>query len=81
MELVSIKNAPREFKVELLKSLGYGVDDKGIYVTKDGKPVIDEYINQPVRLDNMAILPGSTVVIDDNPLSIASYLEEQGDVF
>jgi hypothetical protein len=28
----------------------------------------------------MMILPGSTVVLDDNPLSIALYIQEYGDL-
>ncbi len=79
MELIAIRDAPKEFKVELLKALGYGVDKEAVHVTQEGKPVIDKYINKPVRVDNVAILPGSTIVIDDNPVSIASYFEEYGE--
>jgi len=31
-----------------------------------------------VTLENMAILPGSTVVMVDDPISIAAYFEEHG---
>ncbi len=79
LELLTIKTAPKEFRLELLKSLGYGVDVEGVYVTKDGEQVIDKYIDKPVRFDNMAIFPGSTIVIDDNPLSVAAYFEEYGE--
>lgn len=79
MELLSIKEAPRDFKTELLKALDYGVDGEGYVVDSKGKRVSDRYIEKPVRLENMAIFPGSTVVLDDNPLSIASYLEEFGE--
>ncbi len=76
MDLFSLRNEPKEFKLKLLKALGLDVDEKGVFVVRDGQPVIDAYIDKPVRFDNMAIFPGSTIVIDDNPLSIASYLEE-----
>lgn len=76
MELIILKEAPREFKLGLLRALEYDVDKNGVYVTKNGTPVIDQYIDKPVRFDNMAIFPGSTIVIDDNPLSIASYIED-----
>ncbi len=76
LELISLKEAPREFKLGLLKALELDVDEKGIYVTKNGKPVTDPYINKPVRFDNMAIFPGSAIVLDDNPLSIAAYIDE-----
>ncbi len=43
---------------------------------------MDEYANVQVRLDNMMVLPGDSppVILDDNPLSVASYLEDHGDV-
>lgn len=69
---------PAECKVLLLKELGFGSD--GTYVLDvDGKQVLDKYIDEPIKIDNMAILPGSTLILDDNPLSISSYLEEYGD--
>jgi hypothetical protein len=76
LELITIKNTPKDFRIKLLQALGYDVDREGVFVTKDGKPVIDRYIDKPVRVDNMAILPGSVIVIDDNPISIAYYFEE-----
>ena len=77
MELVSLKGVSKESKIELLRQLGYESD--GTYVLKDGKPVIDEGVGSKVTLDNMIILPGSTVVLVDSPLSIATYFEEHGD--
>jgi hypothetical protein len=76
VELLTIRTAPKDFKIRLLRALEYDVDSEGVYVTKNGEPVIDKYVDKPVRVDNMAILPGSTIVIDDNPVSIASYFEE-----
>lgn len=78
VEKVSIKDLSSHDKKLLLKELGYGSDET--YVLKDGEILIDEYIDQPVKLSNMLILPGSTVILDNNPLSIASYLEEHPDV-
>ena len=79
MQLVSLKDIPYDLKLVLLRELGLGVDESG-YVTKDGKQVLDKYLDQPVRMDNMAIFPGSSIVLDDNPLSIALYIEEYGEV-
>ncbi|HLD83533.1 MAG TPA: hypothetical protein VI979_01615 [archaeon] len=73
-ELISLKNVPRNVKIELLKRLGY--DSDGVFVLKDGERHLDRYIKEPVRIDNMLILPGSAIIIDNNPLSISSYLEE-----
>jgi len=79
MQIVSVKDMPSDLKSLLLKELGLGVDENG-YITKDGKQVLDRYIDQPVPVENMAIFPGSAIVLDDNPLSIASYIEEYGEV-
>jgi regulator of RNase E activity RraA len=79
LELVTIKDAPKDFKIALLRALGYDVDKEATHVTQEGKVVMDKYVNMPVRVDNVAILPGSTIVIDDNPVSIASYFEEYGE--
>jgi len=56
-----------------------GYDSDGKYVLKEGQRVVDKYVDEKVTLDNMLVLPGSTVVITDNPLSIAAYFEEYGD--
>lgn len=79
-ELVSLKGMPRELKIELLRRLGYGSDDIFVLEPQTGKRHHDKYTGDPVRLDNMVILPGSAIVLDNNPLSISSFLEEFGDV-
>jgi len=80
MELISLKNVSAHSKVLLLEKLGYRSDGEFIY-DSENKRVIDRYIDIPVRINNMAILPGSTIILDDNELSISSYIEEFGDVF
>ena len=79
MEQFSIKNLSKDEKVMLLKELGY--DSDGIFVLKDGKKFQDIYIDENIKIENMIILPGSTIVLDNNPLSIAFYLEEHPNVF
>lgn len=74
VELVSIKDMPKELKIRLLRELKY--DSDGIFVLKDGEKYLDKYTEEPVKIDNMIILPGSTVVLDNNLLSISSFLEE-----
>jgi len=78
-EILSIRDMPLDCKILLVQELGYRSD--GVFVLeKNGDRLLDRYTKEPVQLANMAILPGSTVIIDDNPLSIASFLEEYGDV-
>lgn len=79
MEFISLRNVSINSKLALLKELGYK-SDGALVLEADGKKHLDRYTGDPVKVSNMAILPGSTIVIDDNPVSIASYLEEYGDV-
>ena len=80
MELISLKEIHLSSKILLLKKLGY--DSNGEFVIdSNGEKVIDKYIDIPIRVDNMVILPGSLIILDDNELSISSYIEEYGNVF
>ena len=74
-----LSSLTREEKIALLRVLDYDSDGQFV-LSKDGEFVVDEYIDQPVKIDNMLILEGSTLIIDNNPLSIAAYLEEHPDV-
>lgn len=80
MELVSLKNVSLKSKVQLVEQLGYTSNGEFIF-DATGNKIVDRYIEIPVRVDNMVILPGSTIILDDNELSIASYIEEFGNVF
>lgn len=80
MEAVSLQAIPSDVKVALLQELGYGYDGEHV-LAPSGEKHRDRYTNEPVRLERMLILPGSTIIIDNNPFSIASYLEEYGDIF
>ena len=80
MELISLKEVSLKSKIALLRELGF--DSDGVYVLDShGNKVIDKYIEILVKVNNMAIFPGSTVILDDNELSLSFYLEEFGDVF
>ena len=80
VERFSIKNLSKEDKIELLKGLGF--DSDGIFVIdKNGNKVKDRYVpDLEVKLSNMLIFPGSTIILDNNPLSIAAYMGEFEDV-
>lgn len=79
MELISLKNVSKESKILLLKELGYDSDGTFVLDSED-KKVLDKYLEIEVKIDNMVILPGSTIILDDNELSISKYIEEFGDV-
>lgn len=78
MEAINIKKMSKELKIALLKKLGYNSDGK--FVLKDGKKYKDRYTGDIVRINNMFIYPGSTIILDNNPLSISSFIEDYGDV-
>ncbi len=75
MELVSLKQLNQETKIKLLQGLGF--DSDGEYVLdRNRQKVLDRYTEKPVLISNMVILPASTFILDDNPLSISLYMEE-----
>jgi hypothetical protein len=77
MEILSLRGVSDWSKIALLEALGYDCSERN--VLKDGKPLVDPVVGESITLDNMAILPGSTILIVDNPLSVAAYLDEHGE--
>lgn len=80
MEIVSLKNVSLNSKILLLKELGHNSDGEFV-LDKEGNKLLDRYFDIPVKVENMVILPGSEIILDDNELSISAYLEEFGNVF
>ena len=79
METVSLKNVDLNSKIALLRELGF--DSDGEYVlNNDSTKYIDRYLDIPIKVENMVILPGSVVILDDNVLSLTHYMEEFPDV-
>ena len=79
METISLKEISANSKIALLRELGF--DSDGEYVLDlQGNKVIDRYVDIPVKVENMVILPGSTIILDDNILSLSCYMEEFPDV-
>jgi len=80
MELISLKEVSVNSKIALLKELGFN-SDREYVLDSEGNKVLDKYIEVPVKVNNMAIFPGITIILDNNELSISLYLEEFGDEF
>lgn len=80
VETISLKQFNEEEKLLLLKELGFQTDGEFV-LNERGEVIKDKYIEVPIRIDNMLILPGSTIVLDNNELSITFYLKEYGDRF
>lgn len=64
-------------RYEVLKKLGYELDDTG-FVIEQGtkKEVICKYSGKKVHINLAAILPGSALVINATPLTMAKYFVE-----
>ena len=59
-----------------------GYDSDGEFVIDSiGNKIKDRYVDVFIRIDNMVILPGSVIILDNNEVSISNYIEEFGDVF
>ncbi|MDE1821531.1 MAG: hypothetical protein KGJ23_12750 [Euryarchaeota archaeon] len=78
MEVIRIQDLSRHERALLLKELGYGADPDG-KVTKDGAPWMDPFLGEQPTLDNMCVVPGSALVLVDNPVSLDGYFEKYGD--
>ena len=78
MEFISLKNVPLSSKILLLKELGYNSDGEFV-LNLGGQKVVDRYLDIPIKVENMIILPGSEIILDDNEFSVSSYLEEYGE--
>ena len=82
MQTVSLSGLPKDFKIALLRELGY--DSDGTYVTKaSGDRYEDPFSGRNVEVQKMMVLPGRSppVIIEDSPLSLSAYLEEYGETF
>lgn len=77
-EVVNLTELEEDKKERLLEELGYGVEGGFVLEEPGGDRRIDPYVEEPIPLDKMMILPGSTVVLKDTPLSLFSYLEDHG---
>ena len=72
LKLIQLDNNQR---VAILKKLGYTIDEKG-FITKNKKRVKCKYSDEPVHINNAAVLPGSVEVINANPITMAEYFLE-----
>ncbi len=79
METVLLKEVAFDSKVALLRELGFDSDGEFV-LNSDGIKVLDRYLEIPIKVNNMVLLPGSVIVLDDNILSLSHYMEEFPDV-
>ena len=80
VETISLKQFSIQEKLMILRELDCKTDGKFV-LDSNGAIMKDQYIDEPIQIERMIILPGSTVILDDNDFSISSYIEEYGDRF
>jgi hypothetical protein len=78
MELVSLKEMSIKTKIAILSELGYKSD--GVFVFHaNGEKYLDKYTNAEVKLENMAIVPGSIIFLNEDSGGLLRYIEEHSD--
>jgi hypothetical protein len=74
MEMIHLTD---EQKRTILDFLDYSVDEKGVIISKkDNKPYMCPYTGDPVLFNKVSIMPGSTVIFNTSPLTLAQYFSE-----
>ncbi len=59
-----------------LERLGYFIDEQGYVLNSNKKEVTCKYTQERVHIKTAAILPGSLLIINATPLSMAQYFLE-----
>jgi len=81
MGQISLIQMDNNNRLLALQRLGYDLDDKGYVLdTNNGnKEVICKYSKEKVHINTAAILPGSVIVINATPETMAQYFLDQND--
>lgn len=73
-QLIQLDNSQR---TKVLEKLGYLIDEEGFVVEKTSKKeVICRYSKERVHINTAAIMPGSVLVFNATPLTMAQYFVE-----
>ena len=76
-QLIQLENPER---AEVLVKLGYEVNGEGFVVDKKTKKeVICKYSDEGVHINAAAIMPGSVLIFNATPLTMAQYFMEHGE--
>lgn len=74
MECHNLVQLDNEKRIQVLNKLGYELDDEGYVIYSDTKKeVICKYSKIKVHINTAAILPGSVIIINANPVTMAEY--------
>lgn len=74
---IRFEKLTKEEAVLLLSAFDYKVDAKGFILTPSGTKIRSEEIpGEFLKLDKVAITPGSIKIIDGSPTSISKFIRE-----
>lgn len=65
-------------RVDLMNQLGYSIDSKGFLIDEQKNFLLCKYSKEPVHIDKAGVLPGSILIINVTPLTMAQYYMEYG---
>lgn len=75
LKLVQLNN---EDRIKALDKLGFELNSEGFVIKKSTKKeVMCKYSGEKVHINTAAILPGSLLIINATPLTMAEYFAEQ----
>jgi hypothetical protein len=78
-EVLYLDELSKNEKILFLKELDFNSD--GEYVFDNlGNKLKDKYLDIFIKLENMMILPGSTIILDNNDYSLIRYIDEFGEL-
>lgn len=78
-QTISLLQSSTDTRIKVLKKLGYSINSKGYVIDSITKePLICIYSEENVHIDTAAILPGSTLIINANNLTMSQYFLEHG---
>ena len=75
LKLLQVDNDKR---IRILEKLGYKIDSEGYLIERNKKRVICRYSDKHIHISHAAILPGSAIVINANPITLSQYFVEYG---
>lgn len=80
MAKITLLQLDNDKRLQVLEKLGYSIDNDGFVVSKKTKKeVVCKYTNEKIHINTAAILPGSHMIVNATPMSMAQYFVEQSD--
>ncbi|MBI2523008.1 hypothetical protein HYW19_01335 [Candidatus Woesearchaeota archaeon] len=69
----------KEDKKILLETLGYTVDKEGFVLSANKDREICPFTNNPIKLEDASIMPGSLIIMNTTPVTLSEYFYQYPD--